>query len=66
MSEKRLNKDDEIVESIRENNGIRIKDLAKLLGMWDSNLRKRLKLLNKEGKVEKFIQEDYTCVKIKK
>lgn len=66
MSNKRFNRDDEIVMTIRENNGIRIKDLAKLLSMWDSNLRKRLNLLNKEGKVERFIQKDYTCVKIKK
>lgn len=55
----------EIINAIEHNNGIRIKDLAKLLGMWDSNLRKKINLLVQRGLVERLIEDKYTCVRIK-
>jgi DeoR/GlpR family transcriptional regulator of sugar metabolism len=65
MNKKKHNRDEEIIELINNNKGIRIKDLAKLLSMWDSNLRKKIKLLAENNKVERFNSKGYTCVRIK-
>lgn len=58
-------REEEIMSAIRKNNGIRIKDLARLLDMWDSNLRKKINILRQKGLVEKFIHDKYTCVRIR-
>ena len=60
------NRDEEIINAIKKNKGIRIRDLAKSLGMWDSNLRKKLNVLVSENQVERFIENKYTCVRLKK
>lgn len=66
MKEKISNRNDEILSVIRENNGIKIKDLARQLEMWDGNLRKRINALVKTKRIEKFVDgENYTCVKIR-
>ena len=60
-----LTRKEEVVKAIKDNNEIRIKDLAKLLCMWESNLRKNIKVLIEEGKVEKFTKNNYVCVRIR-
>jgi len=60
------NRKEEILIAVKNSDGIKIKDLSKQLGMWDSNLRKKLKILIEEGKVEKYTQDDYLHVRIKK
>jgi DNA-binding MarR family transcriptional regulator len=59
-------REDAILEKIVNNEGIRIKDLAKKLGMWDGNLRRNVERLVKKGIVAKYVENDYVCVKIKK
>jgi predicted transcriptional regulator len=61
-----IKREREIIQSIENNEGIKIKDLAKLLEMWDSNLRKMIKILVEQEKVEKFRKDNYICVRIKK
>jgi len=63
---KQRNCKDEILAAIKNSDGIRIKDLSKQLCMWDSNLRKKIKVLIEEDKVEKYTQENYLHVRIKK
>ena len=54
-------REEEIVDAIKHKDGVRIKDLAKLLGMWDGNLRNKINDLVKMGIVEKFIKDKYIC-----
>ena len=63
--QKRLPLNEKIIQVISNNNEIRIKDLAKSLGMWDSNLRKKIKVLVEEGKIEVFQKDKYKCVRVK-
>lgn len=65
IAERKQNCEQRIIDAIRKNNGIRIKDLARILGMWDSNLRKRINVLVKKDIVERFVQDGYTCVRVK-
>lgn len=55
----------EIIQAIEKNKEIRITDLAKLLCMWDGNLRKMINALVQEHKIERFIKDNYIYVKIK-
>ncbi len=61
---KSLTRKEEVIKAIKDNDEIRIKDLAKLLRMWESNLRKKIKVLIEEGKVERFTKNNYVCVRI--
>jgi Mn-dependent DtxR family transcriptional regulator len=54
-----------ILNTIRINEEISVIHLSKKLGLWDSNLRKMIKRLNEEGKVEKFVKNKYIHVRIK-
>lgn len=65
IAERKQKGEQRIIEAIGKNNGIRIKDLARILGMWDSNLRKRINVLDQNGIVERFVQDGYTCVRVK-
>ena len=64
-NQKRRNCKDEILDAIKNSNEIKIKDLSKQLGMWDSNLRKKINILVMEEKVEKFKLDKYLHVRIK-
>ena len=56
----------EVINAVKSHNHIRIKDLAKKLEMWDSNLRKMIVKLEEKGYLHKYVQDNFTCVKLKK
>ena len=58
--------EDKIIEAVRAKEEIRIKDLAKLLGKWEGNVSRKVSVLAREGTVEKFVKDGYTCVRLKK
>lgn len=57
--------EERIIEAIRKKSGFRIIDLAKQLGLWDSNLRKRIKVLVQKGVLETYVHGNYLCVRIR-
>lgn len=63
---KKLDRKEEILKLLKSNKEMKVKDLAKELGMWDSHLRKKINILIKDELVEKFIKDNYTYVKIRK
>ncbi len=58
--------EDRIIEAIRRNEGIRVKDLVRMLNMWDGNLRREVGTLVRKGVLEKFIKDDFVCVRFRK
>jgi len=60
------NRKEEVLATLVKVQQVRVVALARKLGMWDSNLRKILKQLIIEKKIEKFLDNNYTCVRMRK
>ncbi len=63
--ERRSGVEERIVEALRNRNGIRMMDLAKMLGMYDSNLRKKIQVLVQRGVAGRYLDDRHTCVRHK-
>jgi len=61
---KRLTVKEKLVKAIGDSEGIRIKDLAKVLDMWYGNVSREVGLLAKSGRIEKFVADGYVWVRL--